>query len=165
MKKRLFYIFLVLIIVISFTGCNKKEMGEKSDNIQSAFTITCAGSKEKFSGMETQNTTTYYFNENQYATDYSVVTTQIFTDKNLYKEYKAAQEESTKSSEENITYNLESDDKKLTLVFTMTIKNINVDDTQTEEEKESLKASSILKSNEELKTTCNVDGIDKNKIK
>ena len=163
MKKSLLYVLALLIIVIGVTACGKTE--EKNKNTSGKITITCTSEKEKNVGLETQNVVTYHFNEEQYVTDYSVTTTQKFDKESVYKEYKAAQEESVNSSDGDISYDLKSDDKAKTLVFTMTINEINVDDAETEEEKNNLKASSIIKTSESSGNTCTIEGIDKSDLK
>ena len=158
MKRKLLYALVALILAVGLTGCGK----EKGDG---TFTITCTTEKDNSTGIETQTVVTYHFNKEQYATDYSSATTQKFNDKEVYEEYKKAQEETVKdTTEENISYDLKSDDDAMTLVFTMNYKNIYASAT-TDEEKDSIKASKILKTNEELKATCKVEGIDKNNIK
>ena len=52
----------------------------------------------------------------------------------------------------------------MTLEFTMTLKNIDKSAT-TKEEKNKLKASTLLKSNEEKKATCELNGITKDELK
>lgn len=53
----------------------------------------------------------------------------------------------------------------MTLVFTMTVKNINVDDAESEEEKENYKAKNLLSSVESSGYTCTVEGIDRSELK
>lgn len=159
MKRKIFYAFIALTLVIGLTGCGKEK--KESSNIA----IICTSEKDNSTGIEIQNESTYNFDENQNVTSYSVVTTQKFDDESLYKEYKTAQEETVKDSSDDVVYDLKSDDKEKTLVFTMTINNINVDDAETTEEKENLKASSILESVEESGYTCKVEGIDRSKLK
>ena len=154
--KKIFYTIIVFILIVGVTGCGKDE---------GKITITCTSKEDKLGSMETQNVTTYHFDDNQYATDYSIVTTQKFEDKSTYDEYKKAQEETLESSTEDVTYDLKADDKKMTLVFTMTIKKIDINNAETEEEKDSLKASSILDRNESVGSTCKVKGISKSKLK
>ena len=161
MKRKIFYTFIVLMLIIGISGCAKNDNKNSSDVI----TIACKDEKDKSTGIEIQNETTYHFNKEQYATDYSVTTTQKFDDKAVYNEYKTAQEGTVKSSSDNVIYDLKADDKKMTLIFTMTIKNINVNDAETEEEKERYKASNVLKSVEDGGYTCEVKGIDKDKLK
>lgn len=160
MKRKIFYAFIALIFMISLTGCGKKATEGET------FTIICTTEKDITVGFEHQNVTTYNFNKDQYVTDYSVETTQKFDKKDVYNEYKSAQEVTVKdTSDENITYDLKSDDKNMTLIFTMKVKNIDINKAESEEEKNNLKASSILKSNEEHNVSCVVKGIDKDKIK
>ena len=154
--KKIFYTIIVFILIVGVTGCGKDE---------GKITITCTSKEDKLGSMETQNVTTYHFDDNQYVTDYSIVTTQKFEDKSTYDEYKKAQEETLESSTEDVTYDLKADDKKMTLVFTMTIKKIDINNAETEEEKDSLKASSILDRNESVGSTCKVKGISKSKLK
>lgn len=95
-----------------------------------------------------------------------MTTTQKFENKDVYSQYKTAQEESSKNnSSENIVYDLKSDDNAMTLVFTMTIKNLDINNAETEEQKENLKASAILQALEKSNYTCKVDGIDRDKLK
>lgn len=156
MKRKIFYILLVLILV-GVTGCGKNN--EK-------ITMTCTGEKDNSSGFEVQNVITYNFSEEQYVTDYSNITNQKFDDKSLYETYKTAQEESAKdTSIENVTYDLKSEDENMTLVFTMTIKNINVDDAETEEEKENYKVKNLLETNESNGYICKLEGIQKSELK
>ena len=161
MKRKVLFSLVLIIIILIVAGCSKTKI---SSNEQ--ITMTCTGEKDNSTGFEIQNIVTYHFSDKQYVTSYSVVTTQKFDDKSVYEEYKKAQEETVSGySDGDITYNLKSDDKNMSLVFTMTINNINVDDAETEEEKKNLKASSVLKSNESSGYTCVVDGISKKEIK
>ena len=168
MKRKLLYSLVALTLVVGLTGCGKteKKKEQKSNDLKAAFTIECTDEKDDSFGFETQNVITYYFNKEQYVTDYCVTTTQKFDDEEIYEEYKAAQEETVKNTSSDIvTYDLKYDDKTKTLVFTVAIKNIDVNEAETEEEKAGLKASAILKSNEELKYTCTIEGIDKSELK
>ena len=115
--------------------------------------------------METQNETTCNFNNEQYVISYSVTTTQKFTDKSLYNEYKTAQEQTVSDSSDDVSYELKSDDKALSLVFTMTINNIDINNAETEEEKDSLKAKSILELLESSDYKCTLNGITKADLK
>ncbi len=164
MKRKIVFVLMSILLVGGVTGCGKSNDNNKVSD--GRITITCTSKKDKMNGMETQNVTVYHFDDSRNATDYSVTTTQKFSDKSVYKEYKTAQEENLNdNSDKDITYDLKSDDKKLSLVFTMTVKNIDVNDAETEEEKDSINASSILKTNEGYGNTCKVEGIDKGKIK
>lgn len=100
--------------------------------------------------------------------NYAVVTTQKFEDKSVYKAYKEAQEGTVKdNSVEDVLYDLKSDDKTKTLIFTMAVTNIDVNKTESEEEKNRLKASFILKNVEESTEdtyTCKVEGIDRSEL-
>ena len=155
MKRKKQYTLIALISILSLTGCGNKANG---------ITLTCTGEKDNSSGIEVQNITTYHFNEEQYATDYSVVTTQKFKDKKVYKEYKSAQKNTIKTnSQEDITYDLKSDDKKLSLVFTMSFKNI--DKKATDDEKKTIKAKSILNTYKERNISCTLKGITEKKLK
>ena len=165
MKRKLIYGITALMFAICLTGCGKTEEKEEVSNIDAAFLIKCEAAKENMNGMETQNTTTYYFNDEQYIIAYSIATTQKFEDKSVYEEYKKAQEESAKdTSIEDVTYSLKTDDKNKTLVFTMTIKNMDVSNAESEEEKETYKASNMLKTNEDAGSTCTVNGISKDAL-
>ena len=156
MNRKIFYTIIAFILMGCVTGCGKDE---------GKITITCTSKEDKLGSLKTQNVTTYHFDDNQYATDYSIVTTQKFDDKSTYDEYKKAQEETLESSTDDVTYDLKTDDKKMILIFTMTIKNIDISDAETEEEKDSVKASSILDRNESTGLTCKVKGISKSKLK
>ena len=154
MKKKVLICLFTLSIFL--TGCNNK---------QSSFTMECTTKKENSGEIETQNVIIYNFNKDQIATSYSAITTQKFTSKETYKIYKDAQEQTTKNSQnENVTYKLKSNDKKKTLIFTMTLKNIDKN-ISSDEEKETLKVSTILKNNEKGKVDCKLKGINKNKLK
>lgn len=156
MKRKLIVILLLFLII---TGCGKKE--ESNGN----FSISCIGEKDNSTGVETQNKVVYLFNKDQYAFSYLVETTQKFNDKSVYDTYKKAQEETKNNNkDEKISYDLKYDDKEMTLVFTMTIHELDKD-TTTEEEKASLKASDILKKNEDRNLTCEINGINRNLIK
>ena len=161
MKNKLLYGFVALLVVAGATGCGKAKVEDKT------LSIVCTSEKETSDGFESQVEATYNFDDNQYATDFTVTSTQKFDDKSVYDVFKAAQEETAKdTSEENVTYDLKTNDETMTLVFTMTVKNINVNDAETEEEKESLKASSVLKSVEtEEGYACKVNGIDRSELK
>ena len=160
MKKIVLYCVLALMVVGSLTGCGKKDSNDKT------FTVKCTTEKDTSVGFENQTVVIYNFDKNQFVTGYTSETTQKFDDKEVYEEYKSAQEETVNdTTDEDIIYSLKADDDNMTLVFTMTLKNLGIESAETEEEKNSLKASTILKNNEELNATCTVDGIDKSKIK
>lgn len=156
MKRKKNYTLIVLAFAFIVTGCG---------NSDSTFTISCTSEKDNSAGFETQNVVTYQFNKEQYVIGYSVETTQNFDNKETYKEYKKAQEESIKeNSSDNVSYDLKSNDKKMELIYTMKIKNIDVNKAETKEEKNALKAKSVLKSNEDMKATCKIKGIKKSKL-
>lgn len=164
MKRKILFSLALFMLIGGVAGCGKTE--EAKENTDGKITITCTSEKDNSTGIETQNVSTYHFNKEQYVTDYSVDTTQKFEDKDLYNEYKTAQEETVKdTSDENVSYNLKSDDDTMTLVFTMTVKNINVDDAESEEEKENYKAKNLLSSVESSGYTCTVEGIDRSELK
>ena len=160
-KRKLLFSLALFILIMGVAGCGKTE--EVKDE---KITITCSSEKDDSTGFEIQNVSTYHFNKEQYVTDYSVVATQKFQDKDLYNEYKTAQEETVKdTSNENVSYDLKSDDDTMTLVFTMNVKDINVDDAESEEEKDNYKAKNMLSSVEENGYTCTVEGIDRSELK
>ena len=150
-------------MLVFITGCDKNKTTVSSS--KKSFSITCTGDSEKMDKMETQNETTYNFNNEQYVISYSVTTTQKFTDKSLYNEYKTAQEQTVSDSSDDVSYELKSDDKALSLVFTMTINNIDINNAETEEEKDSLKAKSILESLESSDYKCTLNDITKADLK
>ena len=161
MKKKVLYGFVALLLVAGATGCGKTKEEEKKE-----LTVVCTTEKDTTVGFEHQNEYTYHFDDNQYETGVTIVTTQKFDDKSVYEEYKKAQEETVKDdSEENITYDLKTDDENMTLIFTMSIKGYNVNEAETEEEKAQMLASSILKMNEEQGSTCKVNGLDRSELK
>lgn len=162
MKRKVFLTLILLVILFGVVGCGKND--PKKLDVDAAFTITCISPTEKLDVIETKNTTTYYFDKNQYATDYVVETLQKFKDKSVYNEYKKSQEETVESSSENFKYELKTNPKKLELVFDMIVRNIDIKDLS-EEEKATLKAKAILKSNRSHKSTCKVEGIKENKLK
>ena len=157
MRNKLFRTFLAAILCFLLVGCGKKE--------GSPFTMTCTSAKNTDGGMESQTVVTYHFNEEQLATDYTSATTQKFKDKDTYETYKAAQKETVNNnSEATISYALETDDKNLTLVFKMDLKDLDKN-AVTEEDRNIIRAKRILKSNEERKSKCTLDGIKKRKLK
>lgn len=154
--KKVFISLFIISLSLVITGCGKSSDG--------TFTMTCVTPKDNSAGFETQNTITYTFNENQLATMYTVTTSEKFDDLEVYNIYKKAQEETTVDGEsENVKYSLESDDEKMSLLFSMTI--TGLDSVTSEEEKEALKASKILSRNEELGSTCTLKGINKKDLK
>lgn len=163
MKKNLLAILLAGVLCLTLTACGNEEKKEQVDNSK-PFTMTCVAEKEEFDGIDTDSVITYSFNKDQYVEKYETVITEVFKDKKVYKEYKKEQQETVKdTSNPDVTYDLQFDDSKKTLVFKMTI--TNIDKNLTDENKENAKASTLLKSNEELKATCTLDGITKEEIK
>lgn len=163
MNKKVLYTFIALTLIVFLTACGKET--KKTADPNAAFNIECIAAKENGTGIDTDTVVTYSFDDNQYATGYVVTTTQKFNDKSVYQEYKKAQKETVEgNSEGDISYELKSDDKKMTLEFTMIIK-MNAKNATTDEEKKSLKASTILKNNKKQKATCKVSGIKESEIK
>ena len=164
MKKKVLLSFIV-ITTMSLTGCISKEIGSKANLEKGKFTIVCESKTEDYGNMKSQNKTTYHFNEEQYAINYSITTTQKFKDKAQYNEYKKAQEESIKdNSSETVKYSLKSNDTTKTLVFTFAITDIDITKAPSEEEKEQLKARTILK-NQAKGTVCKTEGIKESELK
>ncbi len=169
MKRKIFYSFVALGFAISLTGCGKTEsIGDNIKLEKGKFSITCSTDENEVGGMTQKLETTYNFNEEENAINYEVVTTQKFKDESTYKTYKDAQIDTVKSnSSKEILYNLKSDDAGKQLIFTMAITKIDINQAN-QEEKENLKASSVLKSVEETtdpKYTCKVEGIDRSALK
>lgn len=177
MKRRILIGLMIIITFCMITGCTKKEeKKEKNSEMKSsiqleegAFSIVCNSKVSDSDGISSENETTYNFNENQYVKNYAVVTTQSFKDESVYRIYKETQEETVKaSSNEEILYDLQSNDKTKSLVFTMAVIDINIEDAETEEEKESLKAKEILERLEgitEVKYECELKNIDRSELK
>lgn len=154
MKKKIFTVLSVLLVCGLLSGCG-----------DGSFTMTCTSEKNESTGYEMQNVVTYNFDKDQVAKEYTVSTTQKFKDKSVYKNYKSAQEKTIKNTtDKNVTYSLKHDDNKLTLVFTMSIKNIDKSVTS-ESEKATLKAKTILKSNKENDVSCKLNGISEDELK
>jgi len=163
--KKIIFSLVGLTFIISLTGCGIKEEGSQIKLEKGNFSIICDSKTEDFGSIKTQNKTTYNFNKDKNLINYSIITTQNFKEKSVYEEYKKAQEETIKTnSSESILYNLKSNDSSKTLIFTMAITDINLDNVQNEEEKERMKASTILKNQTET-NTCKVEGIDKSELK
>lgn len=173
MKKKILYIFISLMVLTCLTGCgevieNKNEKKVSSISLTKGnVSISCSADDFKYDGIDQMIKTTYNFNEELYAINYEVVTTQKFKKKSLYKTYKNAQEEMIKSTAfDNVSYDLKSDDKTKTLIFTMIVTSINTDIVSIEEKK-NFKASEVLKSIESANDatyTCEVQGIDRSKL-
>lgn len=169
MKNKILLCALCGVVAVSLTGCgNAEEKIGKSINLEKgAFSIVCTNSDDS-NGMKIKNETTYYFNDEQYTINYKVVTTQKFKDKSTYETYKKEQEDTVKSSSDSLIYSLKSNDKTKTLIFTMAVTDIDYNNAESEEEKDTLKASSILKKNEESAestSTCEVKGIERSELK
>ena len=160
MKKNYLAILLLVVFAIVLTGCSCEK---KTDEL---VTITCTAPKsEDNTSMDITSVVTYTFNKDQMATKYKSVSTQKFNDEETYNTYKEAQEESTKdTSNKNVTYTLEADDNAKTLVFTMTVENLDTS-AETEEDKVNLKASTILSGNEALGYKCELKGVEKSELK
>ena len=164
MKKVFIGLFAISLFVL--TGCGNTE--QKGDSIKlekGKFSITCFTDEIKEENMKRKIETTYNFNEQQYVINYNVITTQKFDDNAVYKTYKEAQEETVKNSTKDILYNLKVNNSAKTLIFTMAITNINLNDT---DEKEKLKARVILNNIEnatDAKYTCKINGIEKSELK
>ena len=162
MKKVLFGL-LSFVLIISLTGCGKETKNDKNE--EKTFTIICTSPKDDDIGFDNEISTTYSFNKEQIATSYSSTAVQKFNDKETYDIYKEAQEQNVNdTSDENVKYDLKSNDEKLELIFTMTIFNLDKTAT-TEEEKATLKASNILKSSEDKDNKCVLNGITKEELK
>ena len=162
MIKKTLFILTILLLVTGVTGCGKEE------NIITptpSFTMVCTTKIDKSSGFESQTVINYEFNSEQYASNYSTSTTQIFDNEDVYKQYKEKHEKTLQdNNDENVMYDLRNDDKNMTLIFTMTVKN-PIKNAKTKEDKNKLKASTILKKNEENKATCELNGIKKSQLK
>ena len=157
MEKKIFALLSILTFCVLLTGCEEKKSGP--------FTMTCTTKKEKTGSVEIQTIVTYKFNEEQLSTEYTSSTTQKFDDKAMYDMYKQSQENAVdENNNENIELKLKSDDDKMQLVYDMTLKNIAKNAT-TESDKQTIKASKILKTNEERKATCELKGITKEQLK
>lgn len=153
MRKKLFGLF-AFILCLSLTGCGN-----------GGFTITCTTEKENLSGVESQSVITYTFDKDQYATKFNLNTSQKFDDKETYEYYKTAQEEALQNNDDkDVTYSLKSNDKKLTLDYTISYK-INKEDAPSEEDLEDIKAINVLKKSEADNQTCKIKGISRDKIK
>lgn len=155
MKKAIYGVTLFGAL-IGLTGCFGGD---------GTFTMTCTPEKDDSIGFDNDAVIVYEFNEDQLVTGYTAKATQKFDDEEMYNIYKTEQEEAIKdNTNENISYELETDDKNMILTYSMTIKNLNKN-VETDEDKEALKASTILKNNEESGTSCKLDGIDKKDLK
>ncbi|MBR3898097.1 MAG: hypothetical protein IKJ43_02310 [Bacilli bacterium] len=164
MKRKIICSLIGLSLIGSLTGCGK-EQKSKINLDKGKFSIICNSKEEDINGIKQNTESTYNFNEEQYTINYSVVTTQKFKDKSVYNEYKKAQEETVKNSSEDIIYELLSDDKNKSLIFTMAVTKIDLSNAK-DEEKDTVKASTIFKRAEEDGTTkCRVEGINKSKLK
>lgn len=156
MKKNKIIIITILILCIITTGCSKKA---------GPFIMTCTTQKENENGIESQIVTKYNFNEEQIATEYTSTTTQIFKDKSVYELYKSSQEDTISSAKgDTVSYDLKSYDDEMKLIFTMKLSNLN-SNSSSDKNKDIIKASKILKTNEKAKATCTFDGINRNQIK
>ena len=167
MQRKIFYSFIVLSFIVILTGCRKENKEVDLDKILDyTFKITCTDELTNMGNMTTQNENTYYFNSEQYNIGYSTKTTQKFNYNNAYNEYKKAQEETINavSSGDRISYTLKTDDAEKTLVFTMSVKDIDIFDSITEEEKENLKAINILNKKEKSNSTCIITGIERDEL-
>lgn len=154
MKKNIFGLFFSLIICFCFTGC-----------VDGTFVIKCTSKLDDSTGVEVQNIVTYKFNKEQYATDYTAVTKQKFNDRETYEIYRDAQEQTVNDySSDDISYSLKKDDKKMTLEFTLDFKNFDKE-AKSDSDLEEIKASKILKKNEDNDLKCEVKGISRSKIK
>ena len=156
MKKNKIIIITILILCIIATGCSKKT---------GPFIMTCTTQKENENGIESQIVIKYNFNEEQIATEYTSTTTQIFKDKSVYELYKSSQEDTISSAKgDTVSYDLKSYDDEMKLIFTMKLSNLN-SNSSSDKNKDIIKASKILKTNEKAKATCTFDGINRNQIK
>ena len=154
MKKNIFGCLSILLLCFLLVGCF---------NNDGSFTITCKAPKSKNGNITSETSLTYKFNKEQLATEYTVTTTQVFKDKKTYETYKKAQEETVKENKKTDTMkiDLKSYDKEKKLVFTYTLTDLD----EKASNKESIKASTILKRNEDSKSKCTINGISKNKLK
>ena len=171
MKRNILYGFMLLFILICLTGCGSVKFKEKQkDSIKldsGKVSIVCIADNFGYSGIDQKIETTYNFDENLYAINYKVVTTQKFKSKSVYKTYKDAQEDTVKTnSSSDILYSLDVDSKNKTLIFTVAVPSIDIN-SASDAEKERLKASTILKSIEsanDAKYNCKVNGISRSKL-
>ena len=167
MKRNILKGIIGVFAILTLTGCGERKVDLTSSIKleEGAFSIVCSGEDGDGTGVKTENTSTYNFNDDQYLINYSVATKQTFTDKETYNTYKTAQEETVKGSTDTILYELLSDDKSKTLLFTMAITDIDLSEITTEEEKDYYKASTVLERADTDIATCKVNGIDKNNLK
>lgn len=157
MNKKVFIGIIVLVLCILVTGCFKEK--------EKPFTMICTTEKEKSGGSEFQTSVTYQFNKKQIVTEYSSVTTEKFNDKDTYETYKKSQIEMVSGEQtEFLSYSLEQYDDELKLVFIMELTNIDKN-SKTKEEKEAIKAKTILEKNENNNAKCTLEGISRKQIK
>lgn len=155
MKKKVFVGLFALVLCFLLSGCGSTK----------EFTISCTPEKNMYDGMENQTVITYSFNKDQFATEYTAVTTQTFYDESTYQTYKTAQEATVNNNgETTVEYDLKTDDDNLSIVFTMTLKNL-IDNAKTDEDKAALKASVILNNNENSNIPCILNDISRDELK
>ena len=158
--KRIIYIMMIVACTIFLTGCGR-ENKQTSDKI----TLTCTIKNIKIDGLDNQTKIIYEFNKDQISTGYTSITTQKFSDKETYELYKEEQEKTTKdNSNDNIKYELTSDDNNLTIELKMTITGLDKV-AESEIDKDNLKLSKILESNKAIGSTCELNGIKESEIK
>lgn len=157
MKNKKHLIIIVSLLIMLLVGCSKTNNNTP--------TMTCTTKKTKKDGIERQTVVVYKINKEQLIYEYISSTTQKFDSKKMYNEYKKSQQKSVKeSSTKDAILSLKINDKKKELVFTLTLKNLTKN-IKTEEEKNAIKASKVLKSNEESQATCKFNGIKKEDLK
>ena len=169
MKRKVLYLFVLLSLVF-VTGCgnsDKKNMKNTIKLKEGKVSIVCSADNFKFDGINQKIESTYNFNNDLYLINYKVVTTQKFKDKSVYETYRDAQKDTVKDSTDDFLYDLDYNDKKKTLVFTMAVINISYDNVD-DNEKDKYSAKEILKnieSAQDAKYTCKVNGIDRSELK
>ena len=169
MRKKILFV-LILIMLFSFTSCNKKETPKgneikpNNENVsveeKAAFTIVCDAEAEK-SGTKITEKATYNFNSEQKVINYERNVVAIFNDEKKYNDSKS-EEMKNEINEKNNAYLVTFDDNTKTL----TINNkVIMEKVETNVTEETNTASYILENSEKAGGHCVVDGLDRSQIK
>ena len=159
MKKKLLLALFIGGVVLTLTGCGKKE-------IKGPFTINCEGVDNDQLGVKQTIISSYNFGQDQYLTNYSIKTVSIYENDEAYKIYRDSAFDAKEDSEESsLEYNVASDDetKTVTVEYKITIDKTDLD---ASDDKNFYKAASVLeraKSNSNVK--CTFDGVEESQIK
>ena len=152
MKKKLFAVLFAVVLVLSVSGCDKKESVKKIE--VKGPRVVCSYTEED-DGIKTENTVTLKFNSENYVNYQVIESTMTFDKKDTYNSYVETMKDTDTEFGEHVKYEYSTNDKKKQISSSLIYEEGLFDYTiAPEEEKENYLASNILKKYEDNKITC-----------